>query len=96
MKKEENLVYIHINSKLLQERRGADPVIWYNNKLFSEDSDSDVEPLDTEDDSINGGDDGSIDGDGKTHNGSDNFDEDIVNDLARKLPSGKAGNGLFN
>lgn len=32
VKKAEDLVYIYTNSKLLQERRGADPIIWYDNQ----------------------------------------------------------------
>lgn len=31
VKKAEDLVYIYTNSKLLRERRGADPIIWYTN-----------------------------------------------------------------
>ena len=37
--KAEALVYIYTNSKLLCQRLGADPVCWYNNNIFSKDSD---------------------------------------------------------
>jgi hypothetical protein len=39
--KAEALVYIYTNSKLLRQRPGADPMCWYNNNIFSEDSDLD-------------------------------------------------------
>lgn len=42
VKKAEDLVYIYTNSKLLRERRGADPILWYENHPFSEESDSDI------------------------------------------------------
>jgi hypothetical protein len=35
------LVYIYTNSKLLRQRLGANPVRWYDNNIFSEDSDPD-------------------------------------------------------
>lgn len=62
VKKAEDLVYIYTNSKLLRERRGADPVIWYNNHPFSEDSDLDNGPVNVEGDNDDGGDDGWGDG----------------------------------
>ena len=34
-------MYIYTNSKFLRERRGADPVHWYDNQPYSEDSDPD-------------------------------------------------------
>jgi hypothetical protein len=37
--KAEALVYIYTNSKLLRHKPGADPVRWYDNNIFSEDSD---------------------------------------------------------
>jgi hypothetical protein len=39
--KAEALVYIYTNSKLLRQRPRADPVRWYDNNIFSEDSDPD-------------------------------------------------------
>ena len=38
--KVEALVYIYTNSKLLCQRSGANPVLWYNN-IFSKDSNPD-------------------------------------------------------
>ena len=35
----EALVYIYTNSKLLRQRLGTHPVHWYDNNIFSEDSD---------------------------------------------------------
>ena len=79
VKKAEDLVYIYTNSKLLRERRGADPVTWYNNHPFSEDSDPDVGPVLVEEDNDDGGDDGWADGhdDG---NGDARDDGDDVGD----------------
>jgi len=42
VEKAEELVYIYTNSKLLRERRGADPVVWYDDNILSEDSDPDA------------------------------------------------------
>jgi hypothetical protein len=39
--KAEALVYIYTNSKLLCQRPGVDPMRWYDNNIFSEDSDPD-------------------------------------------------------
>jgi hypothetical protein len=39
--KTEALVYIYTNSKLLRQRLGVDRVHWYDNNIFSEDSDLD-------------------------------------------------------
>jgi hypothetical protein len=46
--KAEALVYIYTNSKLLCQRLGADLVRWYDNNIFSEDSDPDDNGHDTE------------------------------------------------
>jgi hypothetical protein len=32
-------MYIYTNSKLLRQKPGANPIRWYNNNIFSEDSD---------------------------------------------------------
>jgi hypothetical protein len=37
--KAEALVYIYTNSKLLRQRPGVDPMRWYDNNIFSNDSD---------------------------------------------------------
>jgi hypothetical protein len=41
--KAEALVYIYMNSRLLHQRPGADPVRYYDDNIFLEDSDDDVE-----------------------------------------------------
>jgi hypothetical protein len=46
--KVEALVYIYTNSKLLRQRPGADPVRWYDNNIFSKDSDLDDNRHETE------------------------------------------------
>ena len=77
MKKADDLVYIYTNSKLLQERRGADPVIWYDNQSFSEDSDPDVGLMDVEETNDDGGNEGLTgededgNGDGDARDGGD-------------------------
>lgn len=51
VKKAEALVYIYANSRLLRQRAGADPLRWYENNIFSEDSDaSEANSSDSEDD----------------------------------------------
>jgi hypothetical protein len=59
--KAEALVYIYTNSKLLHQRPGADPVRWYDNNIFSEDSDPNDNGYETESER---NDDGSNDDDG--------------------------------
>jgi hypothetical protein len=39
--KAEVLVYIYTNFKFLRQRPSVDPIRWYNNNIFSEDSDPD-------------------------------------------------------
>jgi hypothetical protein len=46
--KAEALVYIYTNSKLLWQKPRADPVRWYDNNIFSEDSDPDDNGEETE------------------------------------------------
>jgi hypothetical protein len=46
--KAEALVYIYTNSKLLRQRPGADLVRWYDNNIFSKDSDPDDNGYETE------------------------------------------------
>jgi hypothetical protein len=57
--KAEALVYIYTNSKLLRQKSGADPVRWYDNNIFSKDSDPDDNGEETKsegnDDDGNGG-----------------------------------------
>ena len=81
VKKAEDLVYIYTNSKLLRERRGADPVHWYDNQPYSEDSDPDFGSVLDEENSDNdhnaGGRDCDNDG-GNSHgeDGANNRPED--------------------
>jgi hypothetical protein len=60
--KAEALVYIYTNSKLLRQKPGADPMRWYDNNIFSEDSDPDDNGHETE---SKGNDDGGNDDDGQ-------------------------------
>jgi hypothetical protein len=60
--KAEALVYIYTNSKLLRQRPGADLVRWYDNNIFSEDSDLDDNGHKTESER---NDDGGNDDDGQ-------------------------------
>jgi hypothetical protein len=55
-------VYIYTNSKLLRQKLGADPVCWYDNNIFSEDSDPDDNGHKIENE---GNDDGGNDDDGQ-------------------------------
>ena len=59
-KKVEDLVYIYTNTRLLQDRLGANPLRWYEINVFSKDEDESVDDdLDTDDgdddDNQNGG-----------------------------------------
>ena len=58
-KKAEDLVYIYMNTRLLQGRLGADPVRWYENNVFSEDED---ESVDDDSDKNDGDDDDNLNG----------------------------------
>ena len=91
-------MYIYTNSKLLRERRGADPVIWYDNQSFSEDSDLDVGPVHVEEDNDDGGDEGLADGheggDGDAHNGGVDVDDDDTDDLAWEFHMDNSGGGM--
>jgi hypothetical protein len=57
--KAEALVYIYTNSKLLQQKPGANPIRWYDNNIFFEDSDSNDNGQEIEsegnDDNVDGG-----------------------------------------
>jgi hypothetical protein len=64
--KAEALVYIYTNSELLRQRPGADPVHWYDNNIFSEDSDPDDNRHKIESE---GNDDGGNDDDGDDDDG---------------------------
>ena len=98
VKKAEDLVYIYTNSKLLRERRGADPVIWYDNQPFSEDSDLDVGPVHVEEDNNDGGDEGLADehegGDGDARDGGVDVDDDDTDDSAWEFHMDNVGGGM--
>jgi hypothetical protein len=66
--KAEVLVYIYTNSKLLCQRPRADPVHWYNNNIFSEDSDPDNNGHETKSE---GNDDSGNDDSGNDDSGND-------------------------
>ena len=70
-------MYIYTDNKLLQERRVADPIIWYINQPFFEDSDPNVDPFDREDRGVDGGDDGNESGDDGDNDGGDNSGEEL-------------------
>jgi hypothetical protein len=61
----EALVYIYMNSRLLCQRPGADPVCYYDDNIFSEDSNDDGRALSETDDDDN---------DGNNGNGSEGHD----------------------
>jgi hypothetical protein len=82
--KAEALVYIYINSKLLRQRPKADSMRWYDNNIFSEDSDLDDNGHETESE---GNDDGG------------NDDDDIFGPLGGQIPGAnepRAGHALNN
>ncbi|KAG0614420.1 hypothetical protein M758_6G175300 [Ceratodon purpureus] len=96
IKKAEDLVYIYTNSKLLRERRGADPVIWYENQPFSEDSDVEVAAMHDEEVCDNDGDEGF--NDGVEDHGGDVFRITVDNaggDMPRNEPVNQP-NGVFD
>jgi hypothetical protein len=58
--KAEALVYIYTNSKLLQQKPGANPIRWYDNNIFFEDSDPDDNGEDIESEGNDDNGDGGI------------------------------------
>jgi len=98
VKKAEDLVYIYTNSKLLRERRGADPVILYDNQPFSEDSDVDVAAMHDGEDSDDEGDEGFDDGveghGGDGHDGGVHVDDGGMDDEDLELPMDNAGGDM--
>jgi hypothetical protein len=85
VEKAEALVYIYTNSRLLRQRAGADPVRYYDDNIFSEDSDDDAgAPSDSDGDDndaydISDGQDGNDGHDGGTGQGPDGSDGDTSN-----------------
>jgi hypothetical protein len=85
VEKAEALVYIYTNSRLLRQRAGADPIHYYDDNIFSEDSDDDAGAPSESDGDDN---DGHSDSDGHDgndgHHGNDGHDSN----------DGGAGQGL--
>jgi hypothetical protein len=76
VEKAEALVYIYTNSRLLRQRPGADPVHYYDDNIFSEDSDNDGGALSETDNDDNDGNDDNNDNGGGGHNGKDGDSSD--------------------
>jgi hypothetical protein len=74
--KVEALVYIYMNSRLLRQRPGADPVHYYDDNIFSEDSNDDGRALSETDDDDNDGNDDNNGNGGKGHDSSDGDSSD--------------------
>jgi hypothetical protein len=70
------LVYIYTNSRLLRQRLGADPMRYYDDNIFSEDSDDDGGALSETDDDDNDGNDDNDDNNGNGGEGHDGSDGD--------------------
>jgi hypothetical protein len=88
VEKAKALVYIYTNSRLLRQRAGADPVHYYNDNIFLEDSDDDAGvPPDSDGDDNDGydssdghdGNDGQDGNDGGAGQGPDGSDGDTSN-----------------
>jgi hypothetical protein len=71
VEKAEALVYIYTNSRLLRQRPGADPVRYYDDNIFSKDSDDDGGALSQTDDDDNDGNDDNNGNGGEGHDGND-------------------------
>jgi hypothetical protein len=69
--KAEALVYIYTNSCLLRQRPGADPVCYYDDNIFLEDSEDDGGVLSVTDDDDNDDNDDNNGNGGVGHDGSD-------------------------
>jgi hypothetical protein len=74
--KVEALVYIYTNSCLLRQRLGTDPVRYYDDNIFSEDSDDDGGTFSETDDDDNDGNDDNNGNGGEGHNGSNGDSSD--------------------
>jgi hypothetical protein len=71
MDKAEALVYIYTNSRLLYQRPGADPVRYYDDNIFLEDSDDDGGAFSETDDNDNDDNDDNNGNGGEGHDGND-------------------------
>ena len=69
--KVEALVYIFTNSCLLRQRPSADPVCYYDDNIFSKDSNDDGRALLETDDNDNYGNDDNNGNGGEGHDGND-------------------------
>jgi hypothetical protein len=76
VEKAEALVYIYTSSHLLRQRPGVDPVRYYDDNIFSEDSDDDGGALLKIDDDDNDGNDDNNGNGGKGHDGNDGDSSD--------------------
>ena len=92
-KKAEDLVYIYMNTRLLQGRLGADPVRWYENNVFSEDEDESVDDDSDRDDGDN--DDNLNGGEGMEGNEPINDDERSDGEGLEKIVA-EDGAGVFD
>jgi hypothetical protein len=86
VEKAESLVYIYTNSRLLRQRPGADPVRYYDDNIFSKDSDDDGGALSETDDNDNDGNDDNIGNGGKGHDGNDGDSSDGGGQYCRADP----------
>jgi len=90
VKKVEDLVYIYTNSKLLRERKGPNPITWYLNHPFSEDSDTDVASVHGEEDN-DGDDSDGHDNDDNAHAHPDDVDNENADDWDLEFPMDNVG-----
>ena len=92
-KKEQDLVYIYTNTRLLRGRLGADPVRWYENNVFSEDED---ESVDDDSDTDDGDDDDNLNG-GEGMEGNEPInDDERRDDEGRENIVAEDGAGVFD
>jgi hypothetical protein len=76
VEKAEALVYIYTNSRLLRQRPSADPVRYYDDNIFLEDSNDDGGALSETDDDDNDGNDDNNGNGGEGHDGNDGDSSD--------------------
>jgi hypothetical protein len=74
--KAEALVYIYTNSRLLRQRLGTDPMRYYDDNIFSEDSDDDGGALSETDNDDNDDNNGNNGNGGEGHDGSNGDSSD--------------------
>jgi hypothetical protein len=86
VEKAEALVYIYTNSRLLRQRPSADPVRYYDDNIFSEDSDDDGGALSETDDDDNDGNDDNNGNGGEGHDGNDRDSSDGGGQYCRADP----------